>query len=193
MIDIAVAGPEHRTRIVSALVAAFRGDPVIRWQFPDDDSYPELAAVFFGHLFDKRVHRGAVWVAEGGNAVAIWEPPADASPAVEDVLPRKLPADVLARVRAYDDAVHAALPAEPYWYLGVLGTHPDHSGRRLGHAVMAEGLRAAAADGRPAVLETATEGNVRMYERAGWRVIAELTDPLPVWVLQNDTYGSSRM
>jgi hypothetical protein len=29
----------------------------------------------------------------------------------------------------------------PFWYLGVLGTHPDRAGRRWGHAVMTAGLR----------------------------------------------------
>ena len=76
------------------------------------------------------------------------------------------------------------LPDEPYWYLGVLGTHPDWTGRRWGHAVMAAGLRRAAEEGLPAILETSTAGNVAMYRRAGWDVIAEITDPLPIWVLR---------
>jgi hypothetical protein len=38
----------------------------------------------------------------------------------------------------------------------------------------------------PAVLETTNPANVVMYERSGWRVIAEATDVLglDVWVLQ---------
>jgi hypothetical protein len=49
---------------------------------------------------------------------------------------------------------------------------------------MAAGLREAAAAGLPAYLETATERNVGIYRRAGWRVTAELTAAgLPVWVL----------
>jgi ribosomal protein S18 acetylase RimI-like enzyme len=84
------------------------------------------------------------------------------------------------------------LPDEPYWYLGVLGTHPDHQGRRLGHAVMAEGLRHAAAAGLPAILETATEGNVQMYQRAGWEVIASATDPLPIWLLGHGRSSAPR-
>ncbi|BCJ48253.1 hypothetical protein GCM10010168_26130 [Actinoplanes ianthinogenes] len=179
--EIAVATPADRPQIVESLVATFATDPVIRWFFPSDDAYPEQAAAFFGYLFDKRVGLGAVYVAEGGNAVAIWEPPATG--AVTPVPAPSMPADVRERLDAYDRMMHALLPTEPYWYLGVLGTHPDHHGRRLGHAVMAEGLRRAADAGLPAVLETATEGNVRMYERAGWKVIASATDPIPIWVL----------
>jgi ribosomal protein S18 acetylase RimI-like enzyme len=87
-------------------------------------------------------------------------------------------------VRAYDDAVHAVLPTSPFWYLGVLGTHPDYAGRRWGRAVMAAGLRRAAQDGLPAILETSKPTNVEMYRRAGWEVVRSLTDPLPIWLMQ---------
>lgn len=183
---IALATPSDRTRAIGSLVPAFAKDPVLRWLFPDDATYPEHAAAFFGRLFDKRVGRDSIWIADGGDSVAIWEPPADGSPV--PALELDVPADVRARVDAYDRAVHALLPDEPYWYLGVLGTHPDHLGRRLGHALMTEGLKRAEADGVPAILETATEGNVGMYERAGWEVLASATDPLPFWVLKQD-YG----
>ncbi|BCY10278.1 hypothetical protein L3i22_053660 [Actinoplanes sp. L3-i22] len=160
---------------------------MLRWLFPDDATYPRYAGAFFGRLFDKRVGRDSIWIADGGHAAAIWEPPADGSPAPDHAL--DVPADVHARVDAYDHAVHAVLPDGPFWYLGVLGTHPDHQGRRLGHAVMAEGLKRAAADGVPAILETATEGNVGMYRRAGWEVVAAATAPFRFWVLQQQPQG----
>ncbi|WP_229076566.1 N-acetyltransferase [Actinoplanes sp. DH11] len=183
--EISLATPAHRNRIVESLVAAFPADPVLRYLFPDDATYPRHAAAFFGHLFDKRVHRNAIWTIGDGAAVAIWEPPAEpgaAAPAGE----LELPEAERSRMKAYDVALHAVLPQEPYWYLGVLGTHPDWTGRRWGHTLMAAGLRRAAEDRLPAVLETSTEGNVRMYEKAGWQVTASFRDPLPVWVLRHD-------
>jgi ribosomal protein S18 acetylase RimI-like enzyme len=182
---ITVATPADRVPVVGSLVAAFTKDPVLRHLFPDEGTYPRYAAAFFGHLFDKRVAKRTVWTVAGGASVAIWEPPAKGEDTPQDVLADQLPADVLARVRAYDDAIHAALPAGPYWYLGVLGTHPDHAGRRLGHAVMGEGLRRAAADGLPAVLETSNPANVEVYRRAGWEVVRSVTEPLPTWIMQH--------
>ncbi|MEU4564687.1 GNAT family N-acetyltransferase [Actinoplanes sp. NPDC023936] len=217
---ISIATPAHRDRIVGSLVAAFPDDPVLRHLFPDDETYPVYAAAFFGHLFDKRVHRESIWMAGDGYSAAIWEPPAliaqPAAPATSEptapatseptapaileaattaapaataatavtAVTAALPPAELARMRAYDDAVHAALPAYPFWYLGVLGTHPDWTGRRWGHAVMAAGLRRAAEDGLPAILETSTPGNVEMYRRAGWQVIATVEHPLPSWIMQ---------
>ena len=182
--DVSVAAPADRGRVISSLVAAFSQDPVLRYLFPDEDAYPRLAAVFFGHLFDKRVHRHTIWTIERGASTAIWEPPTAAKASSDDDLCAHLPADALARARTYDRAVHAALPTSPFWYLGVLGTHPDSAGRRWGHAVMSVGLRRATIDGLPAILETGNPANVEIYRRAGWEIARTLTEPLPIWVMR---------
>lgn len=187
--------------MVGSLVAAFVKDPVLRHLFPDEETYPGYAAAFFGHLFDKRVHRSSIWTIGGGASVAIWEPPAapPAAPSVEQPAgpptdspaaghgspeEARYPGDVLARVRGYDQAVHDALPTYPFWYLGVLGTHPDSAGRGWGRAVMRAGLARAAADGLPAILETSNPANVELYRRAGWEVVGSLAEPVPTWIMQ---------
>ncbi|MEU4423808.1 GNAT family N-acetyltransferase [Actinoplanes sp. NPDC024001] len=183
--EITVATPADRVRIVETLVAAFPADPVLRFLFPDEETYPAHAAAFFGHLFDKRVHRGSVWTIGGGASVAIWEPPGPGGSAGgEPPAEPDLPADAMARMKEYDEAVHSALPDSPFWYLGVLGTHPASAGRRWGRAVMAAGLRRAAEDGLPSILETSKPDNVELYRRAGWRVTREVAGPVPIWIMQ---------
>ncbi|MFI6781937.1 GNAT family N-acetyltransferase [Micromonospora sp. NPDC050276] len=183
--EITIATPADREAVVGTLVAAFVKDPVLRHLFPDEDTYPRYAAAFFGHLFDKRVHRSSIWTIAGGASVAIWEPPAGQPVAVHGSPGEApYPADVLARVQGYDDTMHAALPTYPFWYLGVLGTHPDSAGRGWGRAVMRAGLDRAAADGLPAILETSNPGNVELYRRAGWEVLGSLSEPVPTWIMQ---------
>ncbi|MET7373827.1 GNAT family N-acetyltransferase [Micromonospora arida] len=183
--EITIATPADRATVVDTLVAAFVKDPVLRCLFPDEETYPRYAAAFFGHLFDKRVHRSSIWTIGGGASVAIWEPPADPSaPAHGSPEISPYPADVQARVQSYDDVVHDALPTFPFWYLGVLGTHPDSAGRGWGRAVMRAGLARAAADGLPAILETSNPGNVELYRRAGWEVVGSLEEPVPTWIMQ---------
>lgn len=183
-----MATPADRGRAIRSLVAAFANDPVLRHLFPDDATYPRYAAAFFGHLFDKRVGRETIWTVGHGASVAMWDAPTAEDWPPDDTLAAQLPTDALARVTAYNEAVHAALPATPFWYLGVLGTHPDHAGRRWGHAVMAAGLRRAAADGVPAILETSNPANVEVYRRAGWDVALVVTAaPLTIWIMQQPT------
>jgi ribosomal protein S18 acetylase RimI-like enzyme len=191
---ITLATPADRERVIGSLVAAFANDPVLRHLFPDDATYPRYAAAFFGHLFDKRVRQKTIWTIGRGGSVAMWDAPAAKdAPATEDGPPDAslatlLPADALARVNSYDEALHAALPPTPFWYLGVLGTHPDHAGRRWGHAVMRAGLRRAAEDGLPAILETGNPANVEVYRRAGWEVLhAVPAEPLTIWIMQQST------
>jgi hypothetical protein len=85
-----------RDRVVETVVAAFATDPAFRFFFPDDDTYAEHAGVFAGHLFDKRVDLGTVWIVDGGSAVAMWQPPI----AVADAPALDLPDDVLASTSA---------------------------------------------------------------------------------------------
>lgn len=178
-----VATQGDRERVVRSLVAAFTHDPLIRFLFPDDTTYEPLATAFFAHLFDRRVSLGTVWTIANGASAALWQPPAGADQAPE-AWPAHLPADALAGIHEYDEAVHAVLPTEPHWYLGVLGTHPDHTGRRLGHAVMRAGLERAAAQGLPAYLETSNPGNVPVYEKAGWRTVRPVpAAPVPTWIM----------
>lgn len=184
MPEITVATPADREVVVGCLVAAFANDPVLRYLFPEEKNYPRYAAAFFGHLFDKRVRKQTIWTIQRGASTAIWQPPQPNGGSPDDTLSAQLPAGPLARVLAYDKAVHAALPTGPYWYLGVLATHPASAGRGWAHAVMNAGLRRAATDGLPAILETSNPANVEMYRRAGWQVVRTIDEPLPIWVMR---------
>lgn len=51
---------------------------------------------------------------------------------------------------------------------------------------MDTGLRRAAADGVPAVLETSNPANVGVYGRAGWRISKTVAaQPLTIWIMQH--------
>ncbi|MEV8511799.1 GNAT family N-acetyltransferase [Dactylosporangium sp. NPDC051484] len=182
--SIRVATPADREAVVATFVAAFAADPGVRWLLPDDETYPAEAAAMAGQLFDLRVGRDTVWIADGGAAVAMWDPPR--SPAGKGAEHPPPPG----RFGRYQAVVHKRMPSFPHWYLGVLASHPDHRGRRLGRTVMAAGLARAAADGLPAYLETSNPRNVDVYRSAGFEVAEHLTvDDLPVWIM---TTGEGR-
>jgi ribosomal protein S18 acetylase RimI-like enzyme len=181
--QITLATPADRDRVVASFVAAFAGDPAVRHFFPDDERYPAQAAEWVRYLFDKRVGAGGVWLADGGGAVALWDPPE--RPSTMDALtPLDLPADTRARLDAYETLIHDLLPTTPHWYLGVLATHPDQAGRRLGRALMADGLARARAAKLPAYLETSNPRNVEIYRGAGFEVASEASIvDLRIWVM----------
>ena len=179
------AVPADRDRVIATVVAAFVDDPAFRYFFPDDATYAGHAAAFAGYLFDKRVRHGSVWLVEGGASVSLWDSP----DAPESSSALNLPPDVLARLDAYENAVHGSMPTEPHWYLGVLATHPDHAGKRWGRAAIAAGAAEADSEGLPAYLETTNPANVELYGRTGFVVDTQLlADPprlgIPVWIMR---------
>jgi ribosomal protein S18 acetylase RimI-like enzyme len=180
--DVVQATVADRERVVDTVVSAFRADPAFRYFFPDAASYDERAATYARYLFDRRVTRGTVWVVEGGAAVTMWDPPGDGSEASTV----ELPAESVVRLDRFHAAVEAALPTNPFWYLGVVATHPGYAGRRWGRSLMSVGLARAAEAGLPAYLETASPRNVDIYRSVGWEVASTLEpDGLPVWVMRH--------
>jgi ribosomal protein S18 acetylase RimI-like enzyme len=178
---VRLAGRNDRERVVDTVVAAFAEDPAFRHFFPEGE-YADQAPIFVRHLFDQRTPHGGVWVADEGAAVALWNPPG----VVPTWPPSAQSAAVVARMERYDCAVHQLLPADPSWYLGVLATHPDHAGQRLGRLVMAAGLERAQEDGLPAYLETVTPTNVAIYTASGWTIAGTTSvDELDVWVMRH--------
>lgn len=184
-----LARPDDREAVVDTVCAAFIDDPAFRYFFADPDRFEDEARIFVSYLFDKRVGLNTIWMTPGAEAVAMWSPPSSPGEtgsgdsgyaAVMDRL-----GEAGERIHRYDAPVEAVLPTS-YWYLGILATHPDHRGRKLGRDTMIRGVEAAAASGQPAFLETTNPANVAVYQSAGWEVHDELdVGSLHIWVFRH--------
>jgi GNAT superfamily N-acetyltransferase len=184
--------PAERETALTSTVAAFATDPLLRWVWPSDDRYRACAPGFFGLLIDLRRAGGEIWAADGGAAVAMWDPPGGlyAMPPV-DPWPRlqeSFEPHERERWATYDRLVGERESA-PHWYLGVLATDPARQGRGLAAAVVAPVLAACDRTGVPAWLETASTANVAYYARFGFLPVrqAELPDGGPqCWLLRRE-------
>jgi GNAT superfamily N-acetyltransferase len=175
------ASPDDRSEVVASVVAAFAQDPA--WEFMLGAEYEHLAPLFAGALFDLRVASENVWVTDDLAAVAMWDPPEK-----RDDMPGYA-ASVWARYRIaagegaferlslYNNALDAASPAESYWYLGVLATHPQRQREGLASAVLEPVLSEADRRGLPCCLETSTESNRRFYEHRGFTQATDVVLP----------------
>jgi GNAT superfamily N-acetyltransferase len=196
--SVRIATVDDRPTVVATVVAAFVDDPAFRFFFPDDAQYPKQGTAFVQYLFDKRVGHNTVWVTENCEGAALWSPPGnDPHVSVNADVARlqtemfaAIGSDAANRLHLYDKAVNGSMPDnEPYWYLGVLGTHPEHHGRGFGAAVMHAGITNARSRNGVSYLETTNPNNVGYYERNGWkvtRVIEPTSDEMPitVWILR---------
>jgi GNAT superfamily N-acetyltransferase len=167
--------------VIATVTAAFAEDPA--WRFILNEEYGRLAPAFAGALFDLRVAGGNVWVSDDLATVAMWDSPGgntDPLQRAEEVWARYRTVtseQAYERLLAYRDALAASSPADPYWYLGVLATHPARQREGLASAVIKPVLSIADQAGIACCLETSTEANRRFYERRGF--ITATAVPLP--------------
>lgn len=161
---------------------AFAGDPIIRFQFQNDETYPARAAAFFGHYFDVRLEGGEIFVTNGG--AALWSPPGgnrlgndfvetDWRQNVETAIDH----DERARYESFKKVLDAMTPTEPHWYLGLLGTRPDKQRTGVARGLLEPMLQRADRESLPVFLETGAKGNVDFYARFGFEVVAEEAVP----------------
>ena len=192
--DVLTAGPADANTLAAMLGRAFDDDPVSTYIFPADSRRRRGLPRFFGlqlrkvflpggHVYtDADRATAALWQAPDGPKVSAVSQLVNLAPLVP-VIGTRLPAAL--RLLS---AIESRHPRRPHWYLGVLGTDPDHQGKGKGSAVLEPVLRRCDTSGEAAYLESSKEGNVPFYERHGFKVTEELTVPggPTLWLMWRD-------
>ena len=65
-------------------------------------------------------------------------------------------------------------PAEPHWYLPLMGVDPVLQGQRYGSALLSHALQQCDREGSLAYLESSNPRNIPLYKRHGFRIIGEI-------------------
>jgi GNAT superfamily N-acetyltransferase len=165
--------------VTATLTAAFAGDPLWRWAFPDLDDLEAMWRIFVTsalrypwlRMFDGAI-AAAVWIPPGGTELTDAEN-ADLEPMLHSRIGDRADS-VLELIERFERA-HPAQP--PHYHLTLLGTHPDHRGHGIGMALLAQTLALIDAEGVPAYLESSNPANDARYERVGFRKVGEFTTP----------------
>ena len=187
MITVRRAGADDLDRICRTLVRAFAADPLIRWMLTDDAAYEHWqGAAFFRLLVLRWLAVGEVWTTPDVVAVSVWGPPGpdqrlpDSVHAEMGAIYQRFDSRTQARLAAVGAAVASHAPADEYWYLNFLGTHPDWQRQGLGSALLAPLRERCDAEGLPQYLETATDDDIAYYRARGFEVREsfDVLDPL---------------
>ncbi|WP_299326429.1 GNAT family N-acetyltransferase [Parasphingopyxis sp.] len=159
------------------MTLGFANDPLVRWMLPDAVSYlrvfPEIIDAFGGGA----IAAGSAYVADEGNAVALWLPPGESpdDERMEQLMGENIAPDMLDEVVAVFEEMEAYHPHdEPCWYLPLIAADPAWLGRGLGGMLMKHALRRVDEDGLPAYLESSNPRNISLYERHGFAVMGEI-------------------
>jgi GNAT superfamily N-acetyltransferase len=180
-----------RDAVLATILAAFVDDPA--WQHLAAGDFDGVSPHFAAALFDGRVGHGSVWVTDDCLAASLWEKHGTGGvghdESVWDTFRAAVPVSVWDRVEAYDAALHAVGPVPPFWYLGVLATHPSVQGRGWGTAVVAPAFAIADADGLDCWLETSKPDNTEFYARRGFveRIEVDVPGGPTTWWMRRPT------
>jgi GNAT superfamily N-acetyltransferase len=175
-LDSRVATKADLDAVAETMALAFYADPVWGWAFPDAERRLEQHRAVWGFAIESALDYG--WVRMTGTGVcaaaALWIPPGRPELRPEDAarfepMLAGLLGDEAPRVLDTFARFDRAHPADrPHYYLSLLATHPDHRGRGLGMALLAENLARIDAEGAAAYLESTNPDNHRRYEGVGF-------------------------
>jgi len=176
--------------VAATVSAAFESDP--GWTYILGRGNARGREAFARALLLPRLRKQTAWVTDDCTAVAMWDRRSidgltgEDHDAWWDGFNAEVGDYVCARLEVYEGAIESGFPGPPFWYLGVLATHPDHQGRGLASAVMRPGLAAADEEGWDCWLETSTPGNKAFYEGRGFTesVPIDLPGGPPTWCLR---------
>lgn len=167
------ATPSDAGEIVTTLCGAFATDPLWSWAFPDGDRRAGQYATWFGFFVESALPKGWVWTSGHAAAVAVWTPPghSELSEEAEAGLQPFLTAELGAHaepVLQVMEQFELAHPEGDFYYLSLLGTHPDQRGRGVGMELLRANLAEIDAEGMPAYLESSNPANNARYEHLGF-------------------------
>lgn len=178
------------------LTRAFEDDPLLAWIIRNDTpAHDHLKSYLSFALRVATMPYGDVYTTDGLHGAALWSPPGKWKLGPLQQL-RGLPS--LARgvglrrlptVMPALNEIHKLHPAEPHYYLGILGVDPTHQGRGVGTNLMEPVLQRCDRAAIPAYLECSNERNLPLYERNGFRVKKEVRVPRGgprVWLMWRD-------
>src|SRR5688572_15543981 len=137
MLTVAAISTAEVEQAVAVISLAFSSDPAARWTYPDSHTYisyfPRVVRAFGGKAFE----HGSGHQVSGFRGVALWLPPgvhADQE-ALGAIMQESLPPDRLEEFSGVFERMDSYHPAEPHWYLPMIGVDPAYQGRGYGSAL----------------------------------------------------------
>ncbi|HEV8559762.1 MAG TPA: amino acid permease [Actinophytocola sp.] len=169
--------------ITAVLAPAYLNDGLAEWLVPEADIRARLYPEYF-RMRARHALRGAgeVFATPDRSAVAIWHPAPwgvpDVGPADYDAQLAAVTGPYLPRFLALDAALQAEHPIErAHHYLSFMAVRPDHQGRGLGSALLANRLTELHRRGVPAYLEATNRRNLALYLHHGFTVTGTIHIP----------------
>jgi ribosomal protein S18 acetylase RimI-like enzyme len=168
----AIADDAEVDQAIATLGLAFGTDPVARWMYDDPHQYLLHIPRLFRALGTSSFATGAAQRTDDGLGVALWLPPGvhgDDEP-LEAVSAESMVGEKQAEVAAVFERTEHYRPAEPHWYLSLIGVEALHRNKGCGAALLQHRLRQCDREHLPAYLWSSNPLNTSLYKRHGFEI-----------------------
>ena len=195
MITIKKVASAEQDNAVSAIVKAFSADRAARWMYPESQQYREHFQSFVKAFAGSAFEHGSADIVDGYLAAALWLPPGIHPD--EEAMGKLIRSTVLesdqANVFALFQEMDRYHPAEPHWYLPMIGVDPAQQRKGYGSALLQHALARCDRDNKFAYLESTSPRSVQLYQRHGFelrgtiqvgtspQLFPMLRKPRPIW------------
>jgi ribosomal protein S18 acetylase RimI-like enzyme len=161
---------------IRTVVSAFSADPAARWLYPDSARYREYFPSFVKAFAGAAFEHGSADCVQDYSGAALWLPPGvhPDEKALVALLQRTIPERDQAEVFALLEQMDSHHPAEPHWYLPMIGVVPDKQGNGYGSALLRHALERCDSEDKLAYLESSSDKNIPLYERHGFEVLGTI-------------------
>lgn len=179
---------EQRAKVAAVQTAAFIKDPLVRYIYPDIDTYLRHGPALFDAYGGDAVDQGTAFHTEGISGSALWFAPGRHGD--DERIGRLIEETVAPERKALTYELFAQMeanhPTDPHWFLPLIGVDPHHQGMGLGGALLADMTARLDAEGLPAHLDCSNVLNIPLYERHGFEIVDEIRiDGLsPFWPMR---------
>lgn len=180
-----ISNRSEATKALSSLTLGFAADPVVRWLYPEPDTFlthfPRLADLFGGGAFD----HGAAYRNADFTSTALWLPPG-VHPDEEGLVAHfqgSVASEKLDRLFSLFEQMGEFHPDDPCWHLAFIAVDPARQGKGIGSALLKQSLEQCDRDGVSAYLESTNPANLSLYRRHGFEQIGliEAEDAPPLF------------
>ena len=176
MITIKKVASAEQDNAVGAIVKAFSTDRAARWMYPDSGQYREHFQSFVKAFAGSAFEHGSADIVDGYLAAALWLPPGIHPD--EEAMGKLIRSTVLesdqANVFALFQEMDRYHPAEPHWYLPMIGVDPAQQGKGYGSALLQHALARCDRENKLAYLESTSPRSVQLYQRHGFELLGTI-------------------
>jgi GNAT superfamily N-acetyltransferase len=157
---------------IATLVLAFVTDPVARWMYDDPHQYLLHIPRLFRALGKNSFEGGAAQRTNDGLGVALWLPPGvhGDDRQLGAVIAESVVEEKQAEVAAVFERTEHYRPAEPHWYLSLIGVEALHRNKGCGAALLKHRLQQCDREHLPAYLWSSNPLNTSLYKRHGFEI-----------------------